>query len=299
MSQGRLHSFRDLETLHQLIQELRDGLYIASASGEILDANAAYLKIFGVSSLAELRKRRWQDRFVDPGRRDEEMQLLTRDGTVRDFELVVRRPDGTQLPVLDTCHRRQDPKTGEVFIHGILIDISHRRQLEVRFHEQSLRDPLTGCFNRRYLREVQLRSRLGDTWGVIVVDVDNFKEHNDLFGHLAGDDVLIRVSRFLQANARAEDAVVRMGGDEFLLLLVGAPAKFVAEVGRRLRATAAEQGIPPFSVGWATRHGSESLERTIDHADRELLQIRLFERRSRQEPDRGPRQRLLEVMPVE
>jgi diguanylate cyclase (GGDEF)-like protein len=106
--------------------------------------------------------------------------------------------------------------------------------------------------------------------------------------------VLVRISRFLMQNARAEDAVVRMGGDEFLLLLLGASARFVAEVGQRLRDTASELGIAPFSLGWANRHGTESLERTIDHADRELLQIRLFERRNRQNRVRGMRRRLEE-----
>jgi diguanylate cyclase (GGDEF)-like protein len=127
-----------------------------------------------------------------------------------------------------------------------------------------------------------------------VVDVDNFKEHNDAFGHQKGDEALVRISRFLMQNARAGDAVVRMGGDEFLLLLQGASAHFVAEVGQRLRDTASGLGIPPFSLGWANRHGSESLESTIDHADRELLQIRLFERRNRQKRVRGMRRRLEE-----
>ncbi len=85
-----------------------------------------------------------------------------------------------------------------------------------------------------------------------------------------------------------------MGGDEFLLLLLGASARFVAEVGQRLRDTASELGIAPFSLGWANRHGTESLESTIDHADRELLQIRLFERRNRQKRVRGMRRRLEE-----
>jgi diguanylate cyclase (GGDEF)-like protein len=240
-----------------------------------------------------------QDLFADPSRRAEEMRVVARDGAVRELELTVRRPDGGERPVLDTCHRVEDPETGEVLFHGILIDLSGRRQLETRFHEESLHDPLTGGYNRRYLEEVQQRLAPTDTWGVIVVDVDNFKDFNDLFGHRAGDEILIRVSRFLLANARAEDAVVRLGGDEFLLILFGASARFVAEVGGRLRATAAEQGIPAFSVGWATRYGGESLERTIDHADRELLQIRLFERSSRQKRSRGPRQRLVEEFLVE
>ncbi len=207
---------------------------------------------------------------------------------MREFELVIRRPDGEERTVLDSCHAMRDAETGQMLYHGILIDISGRKQLESRFHEASLRDPLTGCYNRRFLGEVEKRLSAFETWGTIVVDVDNFKEYNDDFGHQKGDEVLMKVSRFLQQNARSEDAVVRMGGDEFLLLLLGASAHYVAEVGQRLRLTAAEQGVPSFSLGWANRHGTESLERTIDHADRELLQIRLFERRSRQKRLRSP-----------
>jgi diguanylate cyclase (GGDEF)-like protein/PAS domain S-box-containing protein len=294
MPQGRFRSLQDPETLRLFIQELQEGIYITNDRGEILDANPACLEIFGASSMDELRRYRAQDLYADPARRAEEMEMLARDGMVREFELILRRPDGGVRTVLDSCNCVQDPETGEVLFHGILIDISSRKLLESRFHEQSLRDPLTGCYNRRFLTEVQKRLTPFDTWGAIVVDVDNFKEYNDEFGHQAGDEVLMQVSRFLQLNARLEDAVVRMGGDEFLLLLIGASARFVAEVGQRLRVTAVERDIRSFSVGWATRHGSETLERTIDHADRELLQIRLFERRSRHKGLRGPRRRLVE-----
>lgn len=294
MSQGRFQSLQDPETLRLFIENLREGVYITNEAGEILDANPACLEILGVSSLEELRHHRAQDLFVDPTQRVQEMELLACQGEVRELELTLRRPDGEERTVLDTCHVMRDAETGQLLYHGILIDISGRKQLESRFREASLRDPLTGCYNRRFLVEVQKRLSSFVTWGTIVVDIDNFKELNDDFGHQAGDEALVKVSRFLQMNARAEDAVVRMGGDEFLLLLLGASAHYVAEVGQRLRLTAAEQDIPSFSVGWATRHGTESLERTIDHADRELLQIRLFERRSRQKRFRGPRRRLVE-----
>lgn len=294
MPQGRFQSLQDPETLRLFIENLREGVYITNEAGEILDANPACLEILGVSSLEELRRHRAQDLFTDPAQRDREMELLADAGEVRELELTLRRPDGEERTVLDSCHVMRDAETGQLLYHGILIDISGRKQLESRFHEASLRDPLTGCYNRRFLGEVQKRLSAFETWGTIVVDVDNFKELNDDFGHQAGDEALVKVSRFLQMNARAEDAVVRMGGDEFLLLLLGASAHYVAEVGQRLRLTAAEQGIPSFSVGWATRHGTESLERTIDHADRELLQIRLFERRSREKRFRSPRRRLVE-----
>ncbi|HEX6900310.1 MAG TPA: sensor domain-containing diguanylate cyclase [Thermoanaerobaculia bacterium] len=296
MPQGRYRSLQDPETLRQLVLKLQEGIYITSETGEILDANPACLEIFGVASLDELRSHHARDLFADPAARARELELLAQQGGVREFEIVLRRPDGQERTVLDTCHVVRDNETGDTLYHGILVDITHRKQLESRFHEASLRDPLTGCFNRRFLKEIQKQITGYDTWGAIVVDVDNFKRFNDEYGHQAGDEVLIKVSRFLQQNARVEDAVVRMGGDEFLLLLLGASARFVAEVGQRLRDTAAEQGIPSFSLGWANRHGTESLERTIDHADRELLQIRLFERRPRDKGVslRGPRRRLLE-----
>jgi diguanylate cyclase (GGDEF)-like protein/PAS domain S-box-containing protein len=294
MTQGRFRSLEDPETLRLFIQNLREGIYITNDAGEILDANPACLEIFGVSSVDDLRHLRAEDLLADPAQRAQEAELLASEGEVREFELVIRRPDGEERTVLDSCHAVRDAETGEMLYHGILIDISGRKQLESRFHEASLRDPLTGCYNRRFLLEVEKRLASFETWGTIVVDVDNFKEYNDDFGHQKGDEVLMKVSRFLQQNARAEDAVVRMGGDEFLLLLLGASARYVAEVGQRLRLTAAERGVPSFSLGWANRHGTESLERTIDHADRELLQIRLFERRSRQKRLRTPRQRLVE-----
>ena len=296
MPQGRYRSLQDPETLRLFVERLREGIYITTDRGEILDANPACVEILGAASLEELRRHRAQDFLVDPAQRAEEEELLIREGRVREFELAIRRPDGEERTLLDTCQRVPDPETGEVLYHGILVDITQRKQLEGRFQAASLLDPLTGCFNRRYLQEVQKRLGESHTWGTIVVDVDDFKAYNDRCGHQAGDEVLLKVSRFLQQNARAEDAVVRMGGDEFLLLLLGAPARFVAEVGQRLRGSAAEKGIPSFSVGWATRHGSEKLERTIDHADRELLQIRLFERRSRQKQLRGPRELLVEVV---
>ncbi|HEY0557584.1 MAG TPA: sensor domain-containing diguanylate cyclase [Thermoanaerobaculia bacterium] len=294
MTQGRYRSLDDPETLRFFVRNLREGVYITNDAGRILDANPACLEILGFASIEELRTHRAQELFADPAQRAQETALLAREGEVRELEIVIRRPDGEERTVLDTCHAVRDATTGELLYHGILIDISGRKQLESRFHEASLRDPLTGCYNRRFLTEVEKRLGTADIWGTIVVDVDNFKEYNDAFGHQKGDEVLARVSRFLQQNARVEDAVVRMGGDEFLLLLLGASARYVAEVGQRLRLTAAEQDIPPFSLGWANRHGSESLERTIDHADRELLQIRLFERRTRQQRLRTPRRRLVE-----
>src|SRR4051794_20952054 len=171
MPQGRFRSLEDPETLRLFVENLHEGVYITNDAGEILDANPACLEIFGVSSVEELRSHRAEELFVDPAKRAEETELLARDGVVREFEFVLRRPDGGERTVLDTCHAIRDEGTGETLYHGLLIDISGRKQLESRFHEASLRDPLTGCYNRRFLLDVQKRLTAFDTWGTVVVDV--------------------------------------------------------------------------------------------------------------------------------
>src|SRR5262245_65907279 len=102
MSQGRFQSLQDPETLRLFIENLREGVYITNEAGEILDANPACLEILGVSSLAALRRYRVQDLFANPAQRVREMELLAREGEVRELEITLRRPDGEGRTVLDS-----------------------------------------------------------------------------------------------------------------------------------------------------------------------------------------------------
>ena len=111
-----------------------------------------------------------------------------------------------------------------------------------RARELAIRDSVTGLFNRRHLEEQllhtwKLAERYGHTMGVALLDLDHFKQINDTFGHLAGDQVLREFADLLKRVARATDIVGRHGGDEFLVILSKLEPHAAAAFGERLLAT--------------------------------------------------------------
>ena len=97
-------------------------------------------------------------------------------------------------------------------------------QNEAKLRELSVRDYLTNLFNRRYLeetleREIQRAMRKESSVGIILLDIDHFKNYNDTFGHSTGDVLIQQISKLLASQIRVEDIACRYGGDEFVLVL--------------------------------------------------------------------------------
>ena len=280
-------TLNDPDILREFVRNLREGIYISSTDGRILDANPAFLEMMGVGSIEELASIRAQELVVDQEQRRRELEMLERDGTVREYELLIRRVDGELRTVLDTTYVFSDPVTGERRYHGILVDITGRKKLESQLIELSIRDPLTGCYNRRYLSDAQKRMMAdhAERWGCIFIDIDHFKQYNDRHGHQAGDDVLIKMSRFLMRQVRSEEAVVRIGGDEFVILLQGDAGTHTQSVARRLQVAALRTAPVPFSLGWAVRDPGETMEKMLGRADANLMEVRVIERAPRTSGD--------------
>ena len=115
-------------------------------------------------------------------------------------------------------------------------------QLRESLRMQSLRDPLTSLYNRRYLdeslhREVLRCQRRGLPLAVLMLDVDHFKAFNDSNGHAAGDAMLAAIGHALQASTRSEDLVCRYGGEEFTIVLVEAATADALRRAEEIRAT--------------------------------------------------------------
>lgn len=287
MPRSRYRSLADPDSLREFARNLGEGIYITTPDGLILDANPAFLETFGVQSVDDFAGLNAADLFVDPAQRELELRLLERDGRVREFEFQIRCPNGERRWVLDTSYVVTDPDTGERFFHGVLVDITARKQLESELIEMSTHDALTGALNRRYLDQLDARFRAdpGMRWGCLFVDIDHFKRYNDEHGHQAGDRVLVRMVRFLMRHVRAEEAVVRVGGDEFVIMLVGADIARTRRVAERLKNSALRSAPVPFSLGWAAREAGEALVRLLDRADRNLLSVRVEQRVDDQRSD--------------
>jgi diguanylate cyclase (GGDEF)-like protein len=126
-------------------------------------------------------------------------------------------------------------------------------RLREALRERSSRDSLTGLFNRRYMeesldREVRRAAREGYGLGILMADLDHFKQLNDAFGHAAGDDELRRIGRFLEAAVRGEDVACRFGGEEFVVILPKASLE-----DTRRRAEALRDGVKVRQSEEATR----------------------------------------------
>lgn len=152
-----------------------------------------------------------------------------------------------------------------------------------RIEELAMRDELTGVFNRRYLmdtisREKQRSDRNGSTFCICIMDIDFFKNVNDKYGHLAGDEVLRQIAATASNSLRQTDFFGRYGGEEFACVLVDTPVEGAMITAERIRSEIAALRFPDMdpalrvtvSVGIADCGRSEHTGSTFKRADEAL-----------------------------
>ena len=159
------------------------------------------------------------------------------------------------------------------------------RVLHTQLYDQAVRDQLTCCFNRRYLEEI-FPLEIKDArehkriLALVMLDIDHFKEVNDLHGHAVGDQVLHAIGKGLQEKIRPNDSVCRMGGEEFLIVMPGVSLKIAMQRAESFRAMIENLYFPDAartllkitgSLGVATfpQHGSNQKE-ILEHVDQAL-----------------------------
>ena len=211
------------------------------------------------------------------------------DSTVLCVPLVAQ---GAQLGLLSLSGSEQSLSAHRDIIEAAVEKLSMalaNLSLQDRLRQQSIRDPLSGLFNRRYLEESATRelarcARRGLPLSLLMLDIDHFKAFNDVHGHAGGDAVLAQFGKLLQAMTRGEDIACRYGGEEFTLILPEADLKAASERAEAIRMAVEAMHVPylgkllpqvTVSIGVAgyPEHG-QTPETLLQAADKALYQAK-------------------------
>jgi diguanylate cyclase (GGDEF)-like protein len=173
------------------------------------------------------------------------------DGSSCTAEVFLRHRDGHRVPVSLSVIPVLDPNGQPRGAVEIFTDNSEKLALMEKVAElqrDALLDPLTGLANRRYATEalgnmLNQMHRYGWSFGLLFIDIDDFKTINDKYGHDVGDTVLKMVARTLEANSRSFDIVARWGGEEFLVIVVNVDEAKLFRVAYKLRTLVSKSSI--------------------------------------------------------
>ncbi len=163
-------------------------------------------------------------------------------------------------------------------IRPLLSELKDHKNIIEKFKILSLRDSLTGLYSRHFYNDELSRLKQGRHLpiSIIYIDIDGLNRVNNTLGHAQGDKLLIDASRILKNATRADDTVSRIGGDEFVILLPETDSPTAAQIQERIKTSLIEhnkvsQHKPiSFSMGAATAHKIEQLDKSIHLADKNM-----------------------------
>ena len=220
------------------------------ASNQFLGATARAKALFGLPEDAPFTRAEFLQ-AIHPGDRacvQDALQKTLKTPRFTEVEFRAVWPDGSVHWLSAHGSAVLDGDGQSIGVDGVIHEITDRKWIEFQ-REQALReaedradrDPLTGlwnhrAFHKRLEEEAARREREGGALTVAMIDIDNFKFFNDVYGHVTGDDLLREVAARLQSICRPYDIISRFGGDEFALLLPGPDHITRAEIEHRLRA---------------------------------------------------------------
>lgn len=221
-------SLREAEMRYRSIFENAiEGIFQSTRSGLYLMVNPALARMYGYSSPRELMhalNNLDEQLYVEKGRRAAFVQAIEQSTNVKNFESLVYKKDGSTIWISENARAVYDESGNLLYYEGTVEDITARKSYEVQLEYQATHDTLTGLPNRcmlndRLLQCIHFAARYKNKMAVAFLDLDQFKLINDSMGHEVGDQLLLIMSQRLSSCVSEADTVVRIGGDEFVILL--------------------------------------------------------------------------------
>ncbi|MBT3065992.1 bifunctional diguanylate cyclase/phosphodiesterase [Rhodoferax sp. U11-2br] len=232
---------RDL--MHSMMDSVPDQIFFKDRDSRFIRINTSLAKRYGLDDPAQA-----------VGKSDADFYSAEHAAQTMREELEIMR---TGAPVFNQLHHEvwhdgreawnvsmkmplRDANGGIIGTYGIAHDITEHKKAEALIWQQANFDALTGLPNRRMLRDrweqvLNTHKRHGHGLGLLIIDLDQFKEVNDSLGHAFGDQLLVQVSRRVEACLRSTDTLARMGGDEFAVILTDLlPCADVGDIAQKI-----------------------------------------------------------------
>ncbi|MBP8980832.1 MAG: PAS domain S-box protein [Syntrophobacterales bacterium] len=252
------------ERYRNIIENIEDGYFEVDLKGNMTFVNPSTSRILGYTKeeLIGLNYRRYMDE-ENARKVFTTFNLVFRTGMPTrafDWELINR--EGDKIFVETSVSLVRDGEGKPTGFRGIMRDITERKRLEAEIRELSLRDHLTGLYNRRGFitlaeQQFKMSQRTSRSMMIVFIDIDGMKGINDTLGHKIGDQALIDTAQILRQTFRGSDIVARIGGDEFAVMAIDAVEFEVSAFSQRLLRNIAEinaEASRPFrlAMSWGT-----------------------------------------------
>lgn len=273
------------EFYQTIFMQAGDGIFLVDEQGIMLEMNPRGCEILGYTR-DELRGQPVM-KFHPADEIDhiqKELGRLAKDKLVT-IESAYIRKDGSRVPVEITGKLLSNNQ-----IIGLLRDISERKKVEKVTQELLSADSLTGLYNRRYFfgivnSIIAEAVRYGHPAAILLLDLDHFKQVNDTYGHMIGDQALRHLANGIRSLTRTADVIARFGGDEFVILLPQTDEAQAIHMAERLHRYFSENPVRntdttffiTLSIGVSSmpaQHKAVSIETLLEQADRALYQAK-------------------------
>ena len=267
----------DDDSLASLAEVVPAAILVADTRGRVVYTNKELRRLLH-RPVRDLSGTGWRD-VVHPDDVDgvARTSLAALGGQRTDMLLRITDHDDLRWVFGRFAPRRAD---GEIVgLVAVFDDVTAQREVESQLAHQATHDPLTGVPNRVLLRDrlaqaLGRQSRSGDPVTALFIDLDGFKEVNDLQGHRIGDVVLVEVARRMLAVIRPTDTVARLGGDEFIVISDGLDLDAATRLAHRLGEAIADPITVPMgqvtitaAIGGVTTTARSTVDDTIHQAD--------------------------------
>ena len=234
---------------HTIVDGMRDGVVVLDNENRVIDMNSSAQNMLRISirqamgQLAAITSPVWHE--IDhktAGQSESNLEIYLGDGEERkhiDLTVTVmidkRGQAGGRLAIFrDITHLRKIEGDLRESNKELLRKIEEIEALQEQLRQQAIHDPLTGLYNRRFLeetlgRELAQAQRANEPMSIAMIDIDRFKTINDTYGHSIGDLFLIALGDMLEQKTRTGDFACRFGGEEFIVVMPGAPLEVAAQ----------------------------------------------------------------------